>query len=88
MAENVDNLVLEHLGHIRKAVDEVRLDMIDMKARMSGVEGTLGHVMTQLAVLSGRADRVEERLGRVERVGSHRRLSCRIQGNRSAHGAT
>ncbi|MEX0852422.1 MAG: hypothetical protein WD036_03945 [Bauldia sp.] len=67
MADDVNSLVLEHLRHIRKAVDEMRLDMIDVKARMSAVEGTLGHVMTQLAVISGRADRIEERLGRVER---------------------
>jgi len=67
MANETENLVLDHLRHIRKAVDEVRLDMIDVKARISGVEGTLGHVMTQLAVVSGRVDRIEERLGRVER---------------------
>jgi archaellum component FlaC len=67
MAEKVENLVLEHLRHIRKAVDEMQLDMVDMKARMSSVEGTLGHVMTQLAVQSGRMDRIEERLGRIER---------------------
>jgi len=67
MAEDVDNLVIEHLRHIRKAVDEMRLDVIDLKARMSSVEGTLGHIITQLAVLSGRTDRIEERLGRVER---------------------
>jgi hypothetical protein len=59
--------VLEHLRHIPKAVDEVRLDMIDVKARVSGIEGTLGHVMTQLAVVSGRVDRIAERLGRIER---------------------
>jgi hypothetical protein len=67
MASETDNLVLEHLRHIRKAVDELRLDMIDVKARVGGIEGTLGHVMTQLAVVSGRVDRIEERLGRVER---------------------
>ena len=67
MADETESLVLEHLRHIRKAVDETRLDMIDMKVRMSGVEGALGHIQTQLGVLSGRVDRVEERLGRVER---------------------
>ena len=67
MANETENLVLDHLRHIRKAVDEVRLDMIDVKARISGVEGTLGQVMTQLAVVSGRVDRIEGRLGRVER---------------------
>ncbi len=67
MAPETESLVLEHLRHIRKAVDALSLDMIDVKARMTGVEGTLGHVLTQLAVLNGRVDRLEERLGRVER---------------------
>ncbi|MGD9740633.1 MAG: hypothetical protein AB7O56_04705 [Bauldia sp.] len=67
MANETDNLVLEHLRHIRKAVDGVALDMIDVKARISSIEGTLGHVMTQIGVLNGRVDRIEERLGRVER---------------------
>ena len=40
----------------------MRLDMSDVKARMSGMEGTLGHLMTQMAVLNGGVDRVEERL--------------------------
>ena len=67
MANEVDSLVLEHLRHIRKAVDAVQLDIIDIKARLSGVEGTLGHLMTQGAVLSGRMDRLEERVARIER---------------------
>jgi hypothetical protein len=67
MAAETDNLVLEHLGHIRKAVDTVQLDVIDMKARMSGIEATLGHLMIQRAVTSGSLDRLEERVGRIER---------------------
>jgi hypothetical protein len=67
MPQDTDSVVLEHLRHIRKAVDELRLDMIDVKARMTGVEGTLGHMMTQLGVLSGRSDRLEERMARIER---------------------
>ena len=67
MAAETDNLVLEHLRPIRKAVDTVQLDIIDMKARMSGIEATLGHLMTQGAVTSGRLDRLEERVGRIER---------------------
>ncbi|MCW5713359.1 MAG: hypothetical protein KIT43_02415 [Bauldia sp.] len=67
MADQIDSLVIEHLRHIRKTVETTALDMVDVKARMSAMEGTLGHVLTQLAVLNGRVDRVEERLGRVER---------------------
>ncbi|MCW5719008.1 MAG: hypothetical protein KIS68_14360 [Bauldia sp.] len=67
MADQIDGLVIEHLRHIRKTVETTALDMVDVKARMSAMEGTLGHVLPQLAVLNGRVDRVEERLGRVER---------------------
>jgi hypothetical protein len=62
-----DNLVLDHLRHIRRAVDETRLDILDLKTRMTTVEVSLGQIMTQLAGHSGRMDRIEERLARVER---------------------
>jgi hypothetical protein len=45
MTENVDNLILEHLRHIRRAVDELRLDMIDIKARMTAVEVTMVQIV-------------------------------------------
>jgi hypothetical protein len=49
MTENVDNLILEQLRHIRRAVDELRLDMIDIKARMTAVEVTMGQIVSLLA---------------------------------------
>jgi hypothetical protein len=51
MVDEGSDLVLEHLRHIRRAVDETRLDMIDMKARMSGVEASLGRIQIQLGML-------------------------------------
>jgi len=67
MTENVENLVLEHLRHIRRAVDELRLDVMDIKARMTAMEITMGQVISLLATQSGRMDRFDERLGRIER---------------------
>ncbi len=64
MANETDNLVLEQLRHIRRAVDGLALDMIDVKARISSIEGTLGHLMTQVGVLHGRVDRIEEPLAK------------------------
>jgi hypothetical protein len=67
MVEGMDNLVLEHLRHIRKGVDELRLDVTDLKTRMTVVEAALGQIVTLIAGQSGRMDRIEDRLGRVER---------------------
>ncbi len=62
-----ENLILERLRHIRPTVDETRLDLMDLKTRVTSVEGSLGQVITLLAAQSGRMDRIEDRLGRVER---------------------
>jgi len=67
MTEDTTNIVLEHLRHIRPAVDELRLDVSDLKLRMTAVEGTLGNIQTQLAGQSARMDRMDERIGRIER---------------------
>ncbi len=74
MTEQADNLVLEHLRHIRRAVDETHSDIVDLKTRLTGVEGSigqitsqLGHLQTQIASQTLRIDRMDERLSRIER---------------------
>jgi hypothetical protein len=67
MAEGAESLVLEHLRHIRRGVDELRLDVADLKTRVTGVEIAMGQMMSLLAAQSGRMDRIEDRLARVER---------------------
>ncbi len=63
MSSSGDNLVLEHLRHIRAAVDDLRLDMKEVKTR-------LGILEQQYASVSNRIDRVEDRLERIEnRIG-------------------
>jgi len=60
-----ENLILEHLRHIRRTVDETRLDLMDLKTPVTAVE--VGQVITLLAGQSGRMKRIEDRLARVER---------------------
>ncbi len=67
MTDEVSNLVLEHLRAIRGKMDLMALDVMDIKTRMSAVEGQLGHMSTQLAAQSMRMDRFDERLNRIER---------------------
>jgi len=55
-----DNIVLEHLPHIRAAVDDLRDDMREVKGR-------LGILESQYANLSNRLDRVDGRIERIEK---------------------
>lgn len=42
MADNTDNLVLEHLRAIRKTVDDTRFDVKDLKRRMASARPSSG----------------------------------------------
>jgi len=60
MSEGSNNLVLEPLRHIRSAVDQMRLDVREVKTRVGLLE-------QQYATISNRVDRIEDRLERIER---------------------
>jgi hypothetical protein len=60
MAE--DNIVLEHLGHIRGAVDGSREDMREVKGRLGLLENQYANISTTLDRLDGRVERIERRL--------------------------
>jgi len=61
------NPILKDLLNVRQGVDELRLDMSDVKARMTAIEVTMGQIVSLIATQSGRMDRIDDRLGRVER---------------------
>ena len=67
MTADVENLVLEHLRHLRRTLDFVSADVSDLKLRASAMEHHLGQIQVQMAGLKSRMDRSDERLGRVER---------------------
>ena len=76
MNENVENLVLEHLRHIRGRVDQIADDVGDLKQRMSGLESAMNLVRREVALgdetdarqqvtldkLNARIERIERRL--------------------------
>jgi predicted nucleic acid-binding Zn-ribbon protein len=62
-----DNIVLEHLRHIRGAGDGLREDMREVKHRIGSIEREVAHVHVKVAELSERVDRVSDRLERVEK---------------------
>ena len=67
MAEDVSNLVLEQLRHIRFGVDALRETVADHGVRLSTIEEHMGQELIQLAGLNRRMDRFDERLARIER---------------------
>lgn len=67
MAESTDNLVLEHLRHIRAKVDRVdeRLDRIE--GRVGSIEQILSAMHTAQVVHQQNLDQLNRRVDRVEK---------------------
>ena len=61
MAET-DNIVLEHLRHIRSAVDGLRDDMREVKGRLGILESQYANLSNRLDCVDGRIERIERRL--------------------------
>ena len=66
MAET-DNVVLEHLRHIRGAIDGLREDMREVKQRLGILENQYANLEIQYASVSSRLDRMDGRIERIER---------------------
>lgn len=62
-----ESLVLEHLPHIRSAVDGLRDDMREVKQRVGSLETEVAQLTVRLAEMSNRVDRLSDRIERVER---------------------
>jgi predicted nuclease with TOPRIM domain len=65
MAE-VDNIALEHLRHIRGAVDGLREDMREVKGRLGILENQYANLSNRMDRMDGRIERIEQRLNLVE----------------------
>jgi hypothetical protein len=71
---NTENLVLEHLRHIRGRVDQIAEDMGDLKHRMSALEQSMSLVKREINLSEETdarqqitLDKLAERIGRIER---------------------
>ncbi|OQW45352.1 MAG: hypothetical protein A4S12_02960 [Proteobacteria bacterium SG_bin5] len=74
MADNVENLVLEHLKGLRAIVDRIERRLEDHTNRLSNLEGGQAAIIQHLAHLSATdaaqqvsIDKMDARLGRIER---------------------
>ena len=63
---DTDNIVLEHLRHIRSAVDGLRDDMREVKGRLGILESQYANLSNRLDRLDGRVERIEQRLSLAE----------------------
>ncbi|PWR20601.1 hypothetical protein [Zavarzinia compransoris] len=71
--DTVDNLVLEHLRHIRRTVDVIRDDVQEQAHRMTRLESMIGGLRRDQALdaenaahIAARLDTVIERVNRIE----------------------
>ena len=74
MTDNTENLVLEHLRHIRGRVDQISDDVTDLKHRMTSLEHGMSLIKREIhfgdevdARQQVSLDRIVERLERLER---------------------
>ena len=67
MTENVENLILEHLRHIRGRVDQMAEDLGTVKLRLSSLESQVAGLHGDNAVAHQRMDQIDHRLERIER---------------------
>jgi prefoldin subunit 5 len=66
MSSETDNLVLEHLRHIRSAVDLTNQKVTELTFRVGMLENNVASLQGQYAHISNRIDRVDERLTLIE----------------------
>ena len=74
MTDSVENLVLEHLRHIRNRIDRVADTVDDIKSRLTSLEITTAGIRRDLAHMYGdiveqhvRVDQLTARIERIER---------------------
>jgi uncharacterized protein (UPF0335 family) len=74
MSDNTENIVLEHLRHIRSRVDQIADDMSDLKQRISGIESSMVLVKREIAHSDETdarqqvtLDKIIERIQRIEK---------------------
>lgn len=74
MTDNVDNLIVEHLSHIRGRVDQIAEDMTDIKHRMTSLEAGMALVKREVAAGDDTdarqqvsLDRLVQRIERIEK---------------------
>ena len=71
MAENIDNLIIEHLVALRNELKEFRKEAREelqiIKMRLNSVERTVSGAHDDNVIVQMRIDKVDERIDRIEK---------------------
>ena len=67
MTDNVENLILEQLRRIHQRMDRKDAEDLETRMRLSSIDDHLAGMMASFAGINSRLDRMEERVGRIER---------------------
>jgi chromosome segregation ATPase len=67
MMAEVENLVLDHLRHMRGQLDRMENDIVEIKSRLGRLEAGLAQIHVALAEQSLRLDRLDARVTPIEK---------------------
>jgi chromosome segregation ATPase len=67
MTADIENLILEHLRHIRARVDLIADDLGTVKLRVTSLEAQVASLHADNAIVHQRMDRIEARIAHIER---------------------
>jgi archaellum component FlaC len=67
VSDNLESLVLEQLRRLNQRFDRFELENLDVKMRLSSIDEHLAGMMMSISGINSRLDRLEERVGRIER---------------------
>ena len=67
MSDEPDSIVLRYLRRIDERTERLEADMKDMKTRLTSVEEQVSLLRSDTVHVQHRLDRVEDRLGRIEK---------------------
>ena len=67
MTDNVENIILEQFRRLNARLDRKDAEDLEVKMRLSSIDDHLAGMMMSVAGINSRLDRLEERVGRIER---------------------
>ena len=67
MADNVEHILLEQFRRLNERLDKKDADDLEKSMRLSSIDDHLAGLMMSVTGMNNRLDRMEERVGRIER---------------------
>lgn len=67
MADNVEHILLEQFRRLNQRLDKKDVEDLEKSMRLSSIDDHLAGLMMSVSGINNRLDRLEERVGRIER---------------------